>query len=348
MEQLQTLAKAHTRIRRPENLPPWQPMAAHLRLLQLLYTYRYMTSSMLELAYERTYDGGRSNVANMLTQLSRHGYIERFFRPLEAGSNQYVITVSVKGAHLLITDSEWPGLKRQIYNLVAGKATYGHQLAVSTLRLLWTLGTPSPDKVFRDIVYWSDREGTKRETINAFNSKVNGERYKVKPDTTTLIGHYEGNFYRPYFFEIERSHRSYDRMRQRIHGYTWLLTRPEGRDEVNRVIAKHIDPRITAERGFVVFIAADQAHAERLRQTMVGVLEQTDLSRKQWPHALFTSLDRFYVAEPQRYRSGPKAGQPKLGRTGKPVMRNQVIEPAHFFQHEIFVNLKGRPGRIVE
>lgn len=340
MPRLVNLTKMHSRRERPADLDPWEPGESAVRILEQLLEYRYLTSELLSMLYEARRGRGGSHVRHELTRLWRHGYVERFSRRADAGSSQYVYTVSVKGARVVVPGDAWSDVRRKIYNLTKTKSDYEHVLATSLLKVLWDLGSPSQVDIFTTEAYWSDKESSRKETANEFRTRVDGETVYIRPDTTVLIAHQRDDFFRPYFFEIERTHKNYDRLRERLRAYSWLLGH-DGQPEIDRVFTKHMG--IHPATGFVVFIAADKAHATRLREAAQLVVAERDVRRKDRPQMWFSTLDALF----RREAAFDKDGLPLVDRQGRERWREAIIEPAEFFNRELFVNLDGEPGRLV-
>ncbi len=340
MPRLVNLSKMHSRRERPKDLDPWEPDESAVRILEELLEYRYLTSELLVMLYEARRGRGGSHVRHQLTRLWHHGYVERFSRRADAGSSQYVYTLSVKGARVVVPGEEWSDARHKVYNVAKPKADYEHVLATSLLKVLWYLGSPSQSDVFLTEEYWNDKESSRKETKNEFRTRVDRENVYIRPDTTVLIEHKQGDFFRPYFFEIERTHKNYDRLRERLRAYSWLLG-DDGRFEVDRVFAKHTG--LHPSTGFVVFIAASQAHAARLREAAQLVVGETDVTRKERPQMWFSSLDVLFRKDVLR----DDLGVPIVDRHGRERWSESVIEPADFFQRELLVNLDGKPGRLV-
>jgi hypothetical protein len=335
MPKLITLSKMPSRrVRPPESeLPPWQPATSGRRILEYLLRYRYLTSDLVGLLHEEERGRGRYQVRQQLTKLWRYGLVERFFRPADWGSNQYVYTVSVEGARLVVEPKHWPDERRKIYNLAAVKADYEHALAVSLLQVLWDLGSNSQAELFTTVSSWQDKEGTKSGTTNEFIAKVDGKALRILPDLTVLIAHQRRDYYRPYFFEIERTHKNYDRLRRRFLAYQYLLS-PAGDRPVAEVFQREVG--IVPARGMVVFVGADRAHADRLRRLARTVVP---LSLEFW----FTSVDQL-LEEKDRRRAD---GSIYLNRHGNPQRHEVPITPNAFFDGDLLVSLNGKAGRLV-
>lgn len=335
MPKLITLSKMPSRRERPprEDLPPWQPGRSGRRILEYLLHYRYLTSELMGLLHEEEHGRGRYQVRQQLTKLWRYGLVERFFRPADWGSNQYVYTVSVEGARLVVEPKHWPDERRKIYNLAAGKADYEHALAVSLIQVLWDLGARSQGGLFDTIASWQDKEGDKSGTTNEFLAKVDGKILRILPDLTVLIAHRRRNYFRPYFFEIERTHKNYDRLRRRFLAYQYLLS-SSGDLAVASVFKREMG--LTPERGMVIFVGADRAHAERLRNLSRTVVTA---GLEFW----FTSVEQL-LEETDRVKTD---GTPYLNRHGNPQRQELPIKPADFFERDLLVSLSGKAGRLV-
>jgi hypothetical protein len=324
MPRLIHLDKMPSRTTPPERgeLPPWDPGGSALAILRLLYRYRYLTSELLGMVYEHEQGRGASQVRHHLTQLWRYGYVLRFYRPAERGSTQYVYALSVEGAHLVVPDEDWPVERRRVYNRARGRRDYEHLLAVSLLQVLWDLGSPQFDELFRTVAYWVDKDGDAEHVRNSFTVQLERERGTVRPDTTVLIAHRARGYYRPVFFEIERTHKNLDRTRQRFRIYDELLTKQHAaaaavfKREVGKV----------PEKGMAVFVAGNWRHAEALRQVARNTLGLDERGKKTTPDMWFTSLEEFFVE-----RDG----------------REEILPPPALFERPIAVNLAGVRGRLV-
>lgn len=345
MPKLINLNQMAPRQRRPERseLPPWEPGGSAIRVLKILNEYRYLTPDLLGLVYAaRQRQGkGESHVRHELTRLWRYGYVERFHRPAEWGSNEYVYALAVAGAQLVIGPKDWPDERRRVYNAAKRKVNYEHALAVSLVHALWELGAPSQERVFRTVTTWQDKQGNARRVLNEFAAEVDGKKVTLQPDFTVLIAHHELGFYRPYFFEIERTHKNHDRLRERLRAYGYLLS-AVGEGAVGKVFQREED--INPARGLVVFVAADRPAAERLREMAISLCKESATSMvsvdtEMW----FTSLDQLLV---ERLRTRAD-GTPFLDRRGEPQRREVPIDAAAFFTKPILTALDGKHGRLV-
>lgn len=324
MPRLIHLDKMPSRTKRPEPgaLPAWEPGGSGLTILRLLYRYRYLTSELLGLVYEAEQGRGASQVRHHLTQLWRHGFVERFYRPAERGSTQYVYALSVEGAHLVVPDEDWSVERRRVYNRARGRRDYEHLLAVSLLQVLWDLGSPRFDELFRTIAYWVDKDGDAEHVRNSFTVTLGREKATVRPDTTVLIAHAKRGFYRPVFFEIERTHKNLDRTRQRFQVYDELLTKQHAaaaavfKREVGKV----------PEKGMVVFVAGSRRHAETLRLVAWNTLGLDERGKKTTPEMWFTSIEDLFEE-----RDG----------------REEIMPPAALFERPLAMNLAGQRGRLI-
>lgn len=309
--------------RRPRHeLPPWEPGASGRRILELLYGYRYLTSELIGMLYEAQRGRGASQVRHHLRQLYDYGLVEKFYRPAERGSTQYVYTLSVEGAHLIVPDEDWPSERRRVYNRTRGRQDYEHLLAVSLLQVLWDLGSPKFERLFRTEAYWVDKDGDAEHVRNSFTARLGRELATVRPDTTALIAHRARGFYRPLFFEIERTHKNLERTRLRFRVYDELLTKQH--PAVAEVFKREVDK--VPEKGMVVFVAANRRHAETLRQVANNTLGLAERGKKTTPDMWFTSLEELFVEQDGR---------------------EEIIPPAALFERPIVVNLAGTRGRLV-
>lgn len=340
MPRLIHLEKMPTRKRRPSpsKLPPWQPGKSGRAVLQYLHRYRYLTSELAGLLYEAEHGRGRYQARQELGKLWKYGYVERFFRPADWGSNQYVYTLSVEGAHVVVDPADWPEERRRIYNLAKKKADYEHALATSLIQILWNLGAPSQDATFVTVTDWADKAGRKDKVINEFVAQVGREGVRVQPDLTYLIAHRRRGYYRPYFFEIERTHKNYDRLRRRFLAYAHLLG--VGGEEVVQSVFER-ETGLVPARGMAVFVLADDRQAARMRDLALTVVKP---NVEMW----FTSLERLLERRPRHrrdgspcYRTDPKSGE------RVPLMEELPIEPERFFTDELLVALDGKRGRLV-
>ena len=263
MPRLVHLDRMPSRTRRPdpENLPDWEPGRSGLRILRLLQRYRYLTSELVGMLYEHEQGKGSSQVRHHLTQLWRHGLVERFYRPAERGSTQYVYALSVAGAHLVLPDEEWAEQRRRIYNLGRTKKDYEHLLVISLLQVLWDLGSPEFSDLFGTVTYWLDKDGDAEHVRNRFAVKLDGKTEAVKPDTTVLLLLKERRFLRPIFFEIERTHKNYERTRRRFRVYDQLLGPQQA--AAGAVFKKEF--KHNPMNGMAVFIGANDRHVASLR-----------------------------------------------------------------------------------
>jgi len=305
--------------RRPRHaLPPWQPGQSARLILEILYRYRYLTSELMGIVYEHDRGRGASQVRHHLRQLFDYGLIERFHRPAERGSTQYVYTLSVEGAHLVVPDEDWPLERRRIYNRARGRHDYEHLLAVSLLQVLWDLGSPLLEDAFRTAAYWVDKDGDAEHVRNSFTVRVEGKAVTLRPDTTAVIlQRRDGQvFYRPVFFEIERTHKNLERTRQRFLAYHALLT--DQHAVVSKVVKKELGQvPLNAQ---LVFVAAHHDHALSLWRTARTCLGLDGRGRNQVPDIWFVPLTSLF----ERDATGAE----------------RIIPPPALFQREIAFNLE--------
>jgi hypothetical protein len=335
MPKLIRLKEMPSRVYRPHkaDLAPWEPGRTARRVLELLHEYRYMTPSLAGMVYEHRHSRGRSNVPHELTRLWRHGYAERFYRPAEWGSSQHVYVLSVDGAHVVIEPKDWPDERRKVYNTAKQKTNYEHALAVTLLHGLWEVGSAGLEELFTTVTIWQDKDGQKDRVRNRFTAQVDGEDVRIEPDLTVLIAHQQRGYYRPLLFEVERSHKNYERQRQRFQAYEDLLSR-RGERVVQDVFSR--ESGITPERGMAVFVAEDRGHAERLRRSAQDIVRaDTEL----W----FTSLDQLLEVKTRC----KKDGTAYTDRNGKPQQHEVPITPAAFFSRQLLTALDGKQGTLV-
>lgn len=318
------------RRRPPHELPAWEPRTSGRLILQLLYRYRYLTSELLGMLYEADRGRGASHVRHHLRQLYDYGFVEKFYRPAERGSTQYVYALSVEGAHLVVPTEDWPAERRRVYNRARGRQDYEHLLAVSLLQVLWDLGSSAFEDQFRTWAYWADKEGDAEHVRNSFTVTLvdavgpaeRESNVTVRPDTTVLIAHRARGFYLPIYFEIERTHKNLDRTRQRFRAYDQLLTRQHGvaAEVFKREVGK------VPEKGMAVFITASRRHAETLRQVAWSTLRLDERGKQKTPDIWFTSLEEFF--------EGPEGEE-------------RIVPPAALFERPLVVNLAGKRGTLL-
>lgn len=324
MPRLVHLDRMPSRTRRPDpdSLPDWQPGKSGLRILRLLQRYRYLTSELAGMVYEHEHGKGGSQVRHHLTQLWRHGLVERFYRPAERGSTQYVYALSVDGAHLVLPDEEWSEQRRRIYNLARAKKDYEHLLVVSLLQVLWDLGSPEFSGTFRTVAYWLDKHRDADHVRNRFAVKLEGKTEAVKPDTTALVLLEERRFLRPLFFEIERTHKNYERTRRRFRVYDELLGPQQ--NVAAAVFKKEFG--YGPMNGLAVFIGANDRHVASLRVSAWNALQLESRPKKRWPDFWFVALTDLFEE-----REG----------------REEIIRPRELFARPIALNLSGQRGRLI-
>lgn len=311
-----------------EQLPPWEPAKSATTILELLLEYRYLTTELVALLYQARrampLDRGRDQVRKELTKLWRYQLVERFRRPVDWGRDQYVYTLSLAGGRLVVDPKDWSLVKPRIYNLSREKQNYEHAIAVSLVRLLWELGSLSQMHLFETAAVWNDQAWDGSRVLNRFEADVAGEVVLVHPDLTVLLKHrpttdFPDGYFRPVFFEIDRSRKNHAALRRRFRAYAHLLGR--GRRTVQRAFARHED--VVPIGGMAVFVASDPEHAGRIRRLArdhVGPRSQL------W----FTSIDRLLQTVDGR-----------AGRTEAP------IAPAAFFREDLLTHLNGRRGKLV-
>jgi len=312
--------------RSPEELAHWDPGASGLRIVELLREYRYLTPTLLALVYASERGRGASQVRHHLRKLYDHEFVERYYRPAEprTGSYEMVYTLALKGAHLIVPTEEWASERRRIYNLARPRGDYEHLLAVSLLRVLWQLGAPEHDQLFRTAAYWVDKEGDREHVRNSFTVRVGGGRATVRPDTTAVILRRlpTGKLhYRPVFFEIERTHKNLVRTRERLLAYRALLTSQH--EVVARVVEKEVG--YVPLNGQLVFITAHYEHALSLWRTARGVFGLEGRSTKVVPDVWFLPLTSLFEKDADG--------------------RERIIPPAALFERPILFNLESRRDR---
>jgi len=323
MPRLVHLEKMPSRRMRPPatTLPAWVPGSSGLAILRLLYRYRYLTSELLGMLYEDERDRGASQVRHHLTELWRYGYVERFFRPAERGSTQYVYVITGKGARAVFPE-DWAADRFRIQNLARPRGDYEHLLAVSLLQVLWDLGKGSIADRIVEKAYWVDKEGDATHVRNRFTVKLDGKATSVKPDTTVLITNRARGFSRPIFFEIERTHKNHQRTRERFRIYGELLG-------AQHAAAGAVFKRETGkvpEKGAAVFVGAHQRHAEALRAAALEALGLEGRGATAMPEMWFTSIDAFFEE-----RDGEE----------------RIISPAALFTRPLAISLAGKHGTLI-
>ncbi|MBN1611389.1 MAG: replication-relaxation family protein [Polyangiaceae bacterium] len=336
MPKLINLDKMPSRFRRPDRktLPPWEPGRSSRRILEILDTYRYLTTDLVGLVYAAENPSGRGkwHVRQELSKLWKYGYVERFYRPAEWGSNQFVYALGVDGARLVIEPGDWPDERRRVYNVARQKSDYEHALAVALFHVLWRVGSPSRADLFDTISVWQDKQGDRDRVVNEFKAQVGEDEVSVQPDLTILYGHRKG-YTRPLFVEVERTHKNVARLRRRLAAYGYLLS-AKGEGAVDQVFQR--EHGITPQRGMALFVCADTGAAERLRALAKTVVSaDTEL----W----FTSIERLLERKPRTKADGT----PHLDRHGQPQKHDVPISPEAFFARDILVALDGKRGKLV-
>lgn len=318
-----------------EGQSPWLPKKSSLLILAFLYEYRFLTSELLAMLYEHTVGRGRYHVQHELTKLYRHGFIDRAFRRTEVGSSQYVYFLRPDGARLLLPAKEWDEEKARIYKIGRERRDYEHALVVSLVHALWKMGSPSQNMLFLTEAIWQDKEITKEGIQNEFVARLGKKDVKVHPDLTVLIGHRQKGYYRPYFFEVERTHKNYTRLRWKMAAYAALFSR-SGNNGVQGVFARQLGyPGFKPAPGMAVFVGADEAHMKILRaQANEAIRRDTEI----W----FTSLERLVELKELEKMDGTVRQH-----RGRPLIVETPILPAEFFSRQLLVNMDGKPGCLV-
>ena len=317
------------------------PTAAERVVLHLLLEHRYLTAHLIVQAYSYLFGEGVHFVPKLLARLRRQGWILPFYRTNRPGSSEYVYTISKTGARQLLTPTEYRSERRRIYNLEKPKANYEHELGLSTLHLLWELGSRHVDDVFRTVWHWHDREGSRTNKINHFAVWHKGEYESIEPDHTYLIDHRRGDFYRPYFLQYEHSTKNHERLREHFRIMTTLLAGTGATSEVRQVFLKHTG--IEPTRGFAVYVTDTDYEARTLQKLAMAMAFESRWRSRQWPRIFFSSMDRLKYVDYVR----DARGVPLKNRHGRPWKREGIITPTHFFTKQLFFDLKGRPRYLV-
>jgi hypothetical protein len=297
-----------TRRADPEQLPPFELGESHRRMLQLLHRYRYLTASLLALAYSQERGRGRSHVENELGKLYHRGYVERFYystRPAGYGSDAFVYSLAPKGGHEILDEhGKYKSARLALYNRAKPKANYPHHLAVSTLQLILELGA-GPWKL--DAFYADDAEQTK------FTVTVDHRRHTYYPDALAVLRFPNGKR-SGYFFELDLVHRNEKLLDARFKAYTEHLT--ANRDDLRG--AHGIRGAAT------VFVVPSEHELVRTIERAHEALD--DWGRKDRPVFLFWNLESWYHAT-------------KTGRG--------LNEPRQILAADNAVTIAGNPRRLV-
>lgn len=305
-------------------------------MLRHLLRYRVLTRELLEILYAAERGRGGTKVREHLTNLYRHAYVERFFRPTDygQGSRQYVYVIRPEGMELVVDPEEWGRVRPRVHKLLKPRRDFEHGLAVSLVHVLWDLGAQEQAEQLRTYLFWQDKEGEEKGTPkNRFTVRVDRKPVVIDPDSTVLTAQKgEGDWYaRPLFFEIERTHKNTERLTRRFRAYQELV----GDQAVlaDRVFGREVKKDIfPAERGMVVFFGADHRHRDRLRDLAVETVGKGRGAPEFW----FVSLDDLFDT---RTEADPKTGKERRIET--------IMPPPEFFRRELAVRLDGRRGTLL-
>jgi len=157
----------------------------------------------------------------------------------------------------------------------------------------------------------------------------------VHPDLTVLIAHCGKGYYRPYFFEVERTHKNYERLRLKMRAYEHLFSR-NGNRGVGEIFSRELArPGFKPAPGMAVFVAADLNHSGILKaQAAQAVKKDTEI----W----FTSLEKLVELKELKRKDGSVRQH-----RGKPLMVETPIAPKDFFSQRLLFSLRGRLGSLV-
>ncbi len=302
---------------------PFALALSHRRMLQALYRYRYLTAPLLGLVYGAESGTGRGlkHVRNELGRLFHHGYVVRHSAPPSGhGSEQFVYTLTKRGAQAILDDEEYAVVRHQVYNREAPQRHYAHHVAISTLQVLLELGgAPWSVESFS-----SDHEDPKRTQVRV--ALPSGSSATVWPDASVVI-RFPNEQQALYLFEIERTRKQNPRTDDRFRAYAAHLAagleRIKERHRVNNAVA--------------VFVVPTEEDLRRLSARALEVLRAEAPQPR--PMFLFWNMESWYSEETvQRTRNG---------RADVAVVRG-LRPPAEVLAEENVTNIAGKPRRLVQ
>ena len=291
-------------------------------ILELLCRYRYMSASLLGLAYAHGAGRGRglSHVRHELSRLYQAGLVQRFYpglRPRGLGSDEYIYVAAKPGARAVLAPDDYRRQQAQIYNRAQRKANYPHLLAITTLQLILELGQQSwTVEEFR-----ADHEDPKG---GSFRVKVLGKTLTVWPDASAVFGF--GNDQRTlYLFELDRERKNNQRIHDRFLAYASHLT--ENLDLVKRENA--------VNNAVAVFVAPTERERDTLRVRAAGILGAW--SRRSRPQFLFWSMSDWH-----------RAGHRRIGSVNAKSILPTLSLPEEILAATTVVSVEGKARRLVQ
>jgi len=220
---------------------------SHREILTHLVTYRYLTPRLLAVAYGHGEREGRGlkHIRHELPRLVEAGYVARFNpnRQLVGFSNEELVyTATLKGARAVLDDETYEERRRQIFaRSRRPKTNYQHQLGVSTLQLILSLGGEA--RGFHLVQFLPERD-TAAVEIPAYDA--DGRRTRFYPDATTIFGFPATGQETLYLFEFDLASKNSARLARRFRAYqTYLTTRADElrrRYRVNGIVVVFIGP----------------------------------------------------------------------------------------------------------
>lgn len=299
---------------------------SHKEILHHIVTYRYLTPRLLAVAYGHGEREGRGlkHIRHELPRLHAAGYVARFnpSRQLVGFSNEELVyTATLKGARAVLDDETYEERRRQIFaRSRRPKTNYQHQLGVSALQLILSLG--AKPQGFQVVQFLPERD-TAAVEIPAYDA--DGRRTRFYPDATAIFRFPATGQETLYLFEFDLAPKNTARLARRFQAYqTYLTTRA---DELRR--------RYRVNGVVVVFIGPTH-------DDVVGLLrlaQQTlQASRRARPLFLFWNAEDWWTSVELRRRQ--KRTDPEERRWTVRVLR----DPADILAEEALGSL-GVPAR---
>jgi hypothetical protein len=234
MPKLKHKTSVAPRFRRdPETARGFRLNPSHKLMLKLCLHFRYVTSEIVGIAYERVAGQGRDHVKNELGRLWQAGYLESDFlpQPPGAGGGKRVYVLSTQGLQAIVdrdtvSPAEWRTARRSVYNRVrnieifqsSGRGNLEHSVLIAQLQLILNTGCQSDPKLLR---FFGDQENRSFAVEARIPHPKNPKAWlsvRHFPDAVALM-EWPGGKRGLVYFEIERSHRNHERSAGRFLAY---------------------------------------------------------------------------------------------------------------------------------
>jgi hypothetical protein len=306
---------------------PFTLTASHAKMLEALHRYRYLTAPLLGVAYGAENGDGRGlkHVRNELGRLFHHGYVARHPTPLSGhGSEQYVYTLSKRGARAILEEADYAAARHHVYNRESPQRHYEHHIALSTLQLILDLGG-------QDWTLARFRSDERRERFRA--ALGDGREVPVQPDAWATIRHRDGQ-QTLYLFEVDLASKNNARTEDRCAAYALHLTREldrlKKREGVNNAVA--------------VFVEPDEDQIKRMLTVSIRTFATLGLSRRSAPLFLFWNMEDWFEPKEFTRRQHVGTAAERTRRWTVPWLRS----PREILTEPSLANVRGESRLLVQ